>query len=183
MKSVDVPISLVVGKRLLSDQPAASVGAIRNVTITNLTATEPRPRQADMARPCLIAGLSESPIENVSIEHAAITRKGSLAKTHVTAIIRQGKPGRAESALAAAGFYIFDARNVRLGDVALKYETPDARPSLIARDVSALQVNACNFQKFPGIPLMRLEKVEKLSVQGSPGLSDKSDQNIEFAEE
>src|SRR5437016_659749 len=45
MKSVDVPVSILVRKRLLSGEPNPKVGAIRNIAISNLTADEPRPRQ------------------------------------------------------------------------------------------------------------------------------------------
>ena len=183
MKSVDVPVSLVVGNRLLMAEPNEKPGAIRNVTITNLTASEPRPRRPKLARPSLIAGLPESPIENILIEHATIVGKGSPGKEVLAASPQKQKAGRAESAFTASGFYVSDARNVQLRDITMSYETVDPRPTLIARSVSGLELDQCNFQKFSGVPLMRLQGVNGLSVRGSKGMSDRLNAKVDLTEE
>ena len=81
MKQVDTPISITVGHRLLSGEANRKVGAIKNVRISNLSVLDPRPRVAGLIRPSLIAGLPESPVENVFLEHVRIVGTGGAKLT------------------------------------------------------------------------------------------------------
>jgi len=176
MKSVDTPISITLGHRLLSGETDRKVGAIQNILISNLAVTDQRPRVDGIVRPSLIAGLPESPIENLSLEHVQIVGKGGGTKT-------EEKGPRREAALAAAGLFIQNARNVQIRDVALSYERADSRPSLIAHGVSGLNMEDVKLERFPGSALIRLEKIDKLQVARCPGLSDRAIEHVEMAEE
>jgi polygalacturonase len=183
MKNVDTPISLTLGNRLLSGEPVRRVGAIRNITITNVTATEPRPRVRGMVRPSLIAGLPEGTVENISLEHVRIVGKGGARNRVAQDSADKDKFTRRETALAAAGFFIAHVRDVRMQDVDLNYESPDGRPSLVAREVTSLTLEECKLQKFAGVALMRLDKIDKLLVRRSPGLAERNSEPVYAAEE
>lgn len=183
LKSVDVPVSIVVRKRLLSGDADRKVGAIRNIAISRLTADEPRPRRPEVIEPSLVAGLPESSVENFLLEHARIVAKGGIKSESSTARNGESKRRQRAAAMTAAGFYIMHARTVRFHDVKLSYQTQDRRPCLVARDVSDLELEDCAIQKFPGTPLLRLEKIDNLFVRHSAGLSERNGEHVDLLEE
>jgi hypothetical protein len=183
MKSVNVPISITLGNRLLSGERDRKVGAIRNVTISKVMATDPRPREANLVKPSIIAGLVENPVENVLLEHVKIIEKGGGTKQTARPSGGEGKLGRRGATLAAAGFFIEHARGVRMKDVDLTYESPDSRASLVAHDVSDLELDEFRMQRFVGIDLMRLDKIDKLVVHHSPGLLERNGERVETVQE
>jgi polygalacturonase len=183
MKSVDTPISVMLANRLLSGERDRRVGAIRNITISNVTATEPRPRVRGVVRSSLIAGLPENAVENISLEHVRIVGKGDATTRIAQGSSDGNKFTRREMALRAAGFFIAYAHNVRMQDIDLNYESSDGRPSLVARDVSDLTLEQCKLQKFSGVALIRLDKVDNLLVRHSPGLAERNSEHIDAAEE
>jgi hypothetical protein len=172
MKGVDTPISITVGRRLLSGEAGRKVGAIKNIRISNLSVANQRPRVQGIIRPSLIAGLPESPVENVLLEHVRIVGKGGSNNASAESSADEEKVRRREAALAAAGFFIKRARNVRMQDVDLSYESAEARPTLIAHEVSGLILEDVKLQKFAGVPLLRLEKIDNLQIARCPGLTD-----------
>jgi hypothetical protein len=180
---VDVPVSILVRKRLLTGEPNPKVGAIRNIAISNLTADEPRPRQRGVVKPSLIVGLPDGLVENVLLEHARIVAKGRPKNRMPTFGEDEEEPKESRAALTAAGFFIAHARTVRLHDVTLSYQAEDARPSLVATDLSELELEDCNMQRFAGVRLIRLEKVEKCVVRRSNGLSERNGERVDLAEE
>jgi hypothetical protein len=157
------------------------VGAIRNVRITNLTATECRPRQAGVIDPSIIAGLPEQPVENITLEHVRIVAKGGGTI---------GKPVEVEStrarrgaAASSGGFFIQHAKGINLKDVTLMYERPEPRPSLVANDVFDLQLDDFKPQKFSGTEVMRLSKIDKLFVRHSAALTDRISEHVDALKE
>ena len=90
---------------------------------------------------------------------------------------------RREAALAAAGLFITHARDVRLQDVDLSYESRESRPSLIARDVSGLSLEEVKMQKFAGNALIRLDQIGKLHIRRCPGLADRTIEHSNTTEE
>ena len=183
MKSVDTPISITLGKRLLSGEPERKIGAIRNITLSNVTATEQRPRADGIVRPSIIAGLPENAVENISLEHIRIVGKGGGIKRETESTADEEKTRRRETALAAGGFFITHARNVRMQDGDLSYESAESRPSLIAHDVSNLDLEGVKMQRFGGVPLIRLDHIDKLRVGHCSGLSDRTIERVNATEE
>ena len=183
MKSVNVPVSITLGDRLLSGETNRKVGSIKKITISNLTATEPRPRVRDLLKPALVAGLPANPLENILLEHLRIVGKGGGTKQAAHSLFGENRHARREAALAAAGFYIAYANGVRLQDVDLSYEAAETRPSLVAHDVSGLELDDLRMQKFTGVPLMRLNKIDGLRVHQSPGLSERNAEHVDGVEE
>jgi pectate lyase len=177
MKNVDTPISITLGHRLLSGEPNRKIGAIRNIQITNLTATEPRPRVRGIVRPSLLAGLPESPLENVFLNRVSIVGKGGMTKPRDQTIV---EARRREAALAAGGLFIQDARNIQLRDVVLSFEQAETRPSVIARRISGFGLEELKVQRFAGAPLIQLEKIDKLTITRCSELPDQTSERIDL---
>ena len=183
MKSVDTPISIALGKRLSSGEPNRSIGAIRNLTLRDITATDPRPRKRDIVRPSLIRGLPEQRIENILLERVRIVGQGGGAKRTKESATDETTAGERETAFPAAGFFVEHVRGLRMSDITQSYESPDARVSLLAHDVANMELNDVRLQKFSGVPLMDLEKIDNLLVRHSPGLAERKNEHIDHSEE
>ena len=182
MSSVDTPISITLAKRLRTGEPNPKVGAIRNITISDVTATNQYPRDDGVTRPSLIAGLPDHPVENISLSHLRITSRGGGAHIDPSTSGNE-KRRRSEAALSAGGIFITDARAVTIRDLHLLFETAEPRPALVARDVSGLTLENLKLQRFGNAPAMRLEKVENVSVQASPGLRERTGETVSSADE
>jgi hypothetical protein len=181
MKQVDTPISITVGHRLLSGEPDRKVGAIKNLRISNLSVTDQRPRVAGVIRPSLIAGLAESPIENVFLEHVRMVGKGG-SKGAGGSSANEETTRRREAALAAGGFFIKHARNIQMHDVDLSYEAVESRPTLIAHEVSGLTLEDVKLQRFANTPVLRFKKIDQLQIARCPGLADQLVERVDATE-
>src|SRR5213592_2398374 len=60
------PIFMLVTTRLRSGEANRHIGAIRQVTISNLTSTDSKPPRDVPVSPAIIVGKTESPIDNVT---------------------------------------------------------------------------------------------------------------------
>ena len=183
MSSVDTPVSITVAKRLRTGEPNPKVGAIKNVTISQLSATNQYPRDEGVTRPSLIAGLPDHPVENISLSDVRIVGRGGGANIDPSTSENGERPRRREAAQSAAGIFISDARSVAMQDVRLMFESAEPRPALAAHEVSGLALENLKIQRFGDAPLMRLEKVERLSIRSSPGLADRTTERIDLSEE
>ena len=183
MSSVDTPISITVAKRLRTGEPNLKVGAIKNVTISQFSATNQYPRDEGITRPSLIAGLPDSPLENISLSDVRIVSRGGGANIDPATSGNGEKPRRREAAQSAAGIFISDARSVAMQDVRLMFESDEPRPALAAREVSDLTLENLKLQRFGKAPVMRVEKVDKLTVRASPDLPDKTAERVELSEQ
>ena len=174
MSSVDTPISVTLAKRLRTGEQDPKVGAIKNVAISEVTATSQYPREDGVTRPSLIAGLPDDPVENISLRHVRIVSRGGGTDIDSSASWNGEKLRRREAALSAGGIFINHARGVSMRDVDLIFESAEPRPALVAREVSGLVLENLKLQRFGEAPVMRLERVEKLSIRNSPGLADQA---------
>jgi hypothetical protein len=74
-------------------------------------------------------------------------------------------PGADARPLPAWGFYVRKVDALRLEDVRLDLDTPDARPPLIAEDVATLALDGLRLAKQAGQPPVVLENVAHVSVR------------------
>ncbi len=111
-----------------------------------------------------IFGLAEMPIEDITFDHISI----SLASE-----TEQGYPEMADGLelMAQAGFYINNARNVRLDNVEVQHQRG---PAFMIYNVNGIEVNACGAGKDPKEkPLIHLENVQNCTIQSCrPPLDD-----------
>jgi len=115
------------------------VGSLRNVIISNVTATG-----VDKTG-CAIAGLRGHPVENITLENIRITFAGGGGPELVDRAVPEQEELYPEytmfGALPAYGFYCRHVRNLRFENVFLDYEQPEHRPALVCDDVDGLRLD------------------------------------------
>lgn len=117
------------------------IGAIRDVTIEDVTATGIDHRYA-----AALAGLPGHPIEHVTLRNIALTYRGGgtaedaarRPEEHASAYPEPSMFGT----LPAWGLWMRHARDVTIDGLRLATATPDARPRFLSDDVEHLRVHA-----------------------------------------
>lgn len=182
MSSVDTPISITLASRLRTGEPNPKIGRIKNISISQVTATNQHPRDDGVIRPSLIAGLPDHPVENISLKDVRIVSKGDGTQKN-GATGNGEKLRRREAALTAGGIFVDQARSVSMQNVDLSFESPESRPALVARQISEMTLENLKLQRSGDAPLMRLEKAQKISVLESPGLADRTSEDVDSSDE
>ncbi|MES2445326.1 MAG: glycosyl hydrolase family 28-related protein [Pseudomonadota bacterium] len=123
------PLFLRVGDRRRGPE-GTGLGAIRRVSISNVTATGIDPRYA-----ASIVGLPDSPIEAVSLSNIRLSYAGGGTAEDAARTVPDARDSYPEPSmfgtLPAHGLYIRDARRLRIDGLTIETEKPDARPALI----------------------------------------------------
>jgi polygalacturonase len=154
---------------------APGVGALRNVTISNVTATG-----VDQTG-CAIAGLSGHPVENITLQNIRITYAGGGGQE----LLDRKVPEQADSypeycmfgKLPAYGFYCRHARHVRFDNVRLDCEKPEFRPALVCEDVDGLQLEGFEAQAPTTGQTIRLVAVS--NVRGNENPEREKDKTVQ----
>ncbi len=138
MNEVRFPIFMQLSNRG-RDQDKPVPGAIRNVTISNVTASD-----AQVA--CIIDGLPGHRLENVHLDNLNFSCFGGGAKVDKEAEVSE-MVGRYPSAykyrdVATCGFFARHVAGLTLEDVRLSVETPDLRHVVICDDIEDLTIDA-----------------------------------------
>ncbi|WP_338869087.1 glycosyl hydrolase family 28 protein [Spirosoma sp. SC4-14] len=141
MTDVLSPIFIRVGRRFLNPDKKPSV--MRHINIQNIRA------ETRSIIPTIIAGLEESPAEDIRLSNIRITvPKGVSADSIKTfpAIIREDVKGYPENRLTfgtklpASAFYVRHVNGLVLDDVTVTCNEPDARPAFYVDDVRGIKL-------------------------------------------
>jgi len=141
MEGTTAPIFMRLGNRARPPKPSypkPPVGAFRDVTISNVIAT------GASKTGCALAGLPGHPIENVTLSNISISFAGGGSVEEAAVQVPEQEEKYPESTmfgiLPAYGFYFRHVRGLRLNNVELRYETPEARPAIVAEDVDGFHM-------------------------------------------
>ena len=180
IKDAACPILLRVTGKLRSGEPIKKVGAIRNVTISNVTVVDCKKGEEGFPRTCFISGQPDSPLENIKLENVTITYRGGGTEQEAGSVVPESghNPGNALGPLPASGFYIRHVKELTFQDVDIRFEKPDARPLFSVSDVNGLELDGLNSRNSPGAKTLRIEKIENFTVRRSPRLRDRSGENV-----
>lgn len=135
---VNAPIFLRLGSRLRSPK-GTPVGRMSRITISNINVYN-----ADSRYSCIISGVPDHYIEDVSLNNIRILFKGGG-----TAEDAQLNPPENEAlypepwmfgAIPASGFFIRHAKNIELSNVQINFTKPDYRPALWLKDVDGCRL-------------------------------------------
>lgn len=162
------PIFLRLGNRarpFREDMPKPGIGAMRNISISNVVATGTGPIG------CAIAGLPGHPIQNVSLSHVKLTFPGGGTLADAGRPIPEHEDKYPEctmfGTLPAYGFYARHVDGLTFDDVDVRWTKPDARPALVCDDVRDLRVNGLRGHAMKeGAPAMVLTGVQTALIQG-----------------
>lgn len=141
MRNVRAPLFVRLGDRArppVAGAPRPPIGRLRNVTIRGV-------RAAGAARTgCAIAGLPGHPIENLALEDVRLEFEGGGTAADASRVPGEHPEAYPEykmfGTLPAYGLYCRHVRGLRLRDVEVAANQPDARPPLICEDVDGLVV-------------------------------------------
>ncbi|MEZ0607765.1 glycoside hydrolase family 28 protein [Fibrella sp. WM1] len=160
MTDVLSPLFIRVGKRFLNPEQKPSV--MRHISIRNIRA------ETRSTIPSIIAGLEESPAEDIRLSNIRITVPigfpADSLKT-IPAVIPESTKGYPENrltfglALPASAFYVRHVSGLVLDEVSVTHQQPDARPALYIDDVAGMTLRAVSINN------RKLEKSEALFVQ------------------
>ena len=138
MTNVRAPIFVRLGQRGRGqDVPAA--GALRNVTISNVTAVGAMTASS-------ITGIPRHPISEVSLRNIRITAKGGgraeLVSMKVPELEKTYPDAYMFKDLPAYGLYCRHVLGLTLDEIELSVDRPDARPAVVLDDVGRARVSA-----------------------------------------
>jgi len=153
IEGTTAPIFLRLGNRARpakETDPKPPVGAMRNISISNVVAT------GASSTGCAIAGLPGHPIENLALSNVRISFQGGGTLEHFNRDISEEASGYPEctmfGTLPAYGFYIRHARGVLLDDLTLSCDKPEQRPAIVCKDVNGLRITGLAAASSPDAP-------------------------------
>jgi polygalacturonase len=154
---VRAPIFLRLGRRMRAPEEM-EVGALRRVTISNVTISDSDPIQA-----VLITGIPGHPIEDVKLRDIRILAAGGAPAGQDTAVVPEQEeeypePGRF-GPLPAYGFYIRHVKGLELDGVEVEYEKPETRPAFVVVDAEDVGFHHVRAEPVPGSPTLVLRDV------------------------
>jgi len=136
MAKIGAPIFLRLGNRARpfqkgTDKPG--IGAMRNITISNIEATGANPTG------CAIAGLPEAAIENVTLSNLRLSFDGGGTRAEAGRTVPEKPADYPEYSmfgrLPAYGLYCRHVKGLKLLNVQLQLAKPDQRHAVVFEDV------------------------------------------------
>jgi polygalacturonase len=169
------PIFIRLGKRQRAPD-GTPVAKIRRVIIDNVVVSDAHHEYAS-----IIAGLAESPVEDVRLSNIRIHYKGGGTKADAERVVPENEKSYPEPSmfgvLPAYGFYIRHAKGITFDNVKLTYGKTEERPAFVLDDVKGIDLFRIDAQ--PSSSFFVLKNVENFSVQQSKNIKD---QRIERAD-
>jgi len=171
MNKVGAPIFLRLGNRarpFKEDMKAPGMGAMRNITISNIEATGANPTG------CAISGLPEAAIENVTLSNVRLSFEGGGAKADAARAIPEMPTDYPEyrmfGKLPAYGFYCRHVKGLKLINVQLQVAKPDQRHAIVLEDVEDALVDCLDAPLSPDAETMiQLTNARKVLIRDKDG--------------
>ena len=181
IKDAACPILMHVTDKLRSGDPDKKIGAIRNVSLRNISVSNGKRGDNGFPRTSLILGHPASLLNNISLENVKITYRGgstrkmddaAVTDAHQTRIPRNGS-------IPAGGLYLKGIDSLSLKDIKIRFENNETRPVVVASDISNLTLDGFDSAGSDHSQTLHLEKIESLTVRNAPGLKARSGERIE----
>jgi len=166
---------MLITDRLRTGEKGVKPGDIRNVVISNVTATDCRGNGRNGVVTTAISGLPNYPLHNITLENIKITMPGG--GTAADAAIENPKyptdySPRSLGTRPAAGLFVRHVRGLTLRNVTLSYDAPDKRAPFAALDVDGLVLDHFDSGKTDAPNRLRLDNIKNLEIRSSEGLPD-----------
>ena len=171
MNKVGAPIFLRLGNRarpFKEGMEAPGMGAMRNITISNIEATG-----ANLTG-CAISGLPDAAIENVTLSNVRLSFEGGGTKADAARAIPEMPTDYPEyrmfGKLPAYGFYCRHVKGLKLFNVQLQLAKPDQRHALVLEDVEDAIVDYLDAPHQPDAETaIQLTNVRKVLIRDKDG--------------
>lgn len=139
MKDVQTPVFIRLGDRSRNSGDTATVSAVRNVQISNITAV------AASLISSSVTGIPGHPVENVLLNNLLLVCPGGGTAAQAAQQLKEQEKAYPENrmfgnALPAAGVYAKHVKGLSLQDVRLILSAPDLRPAFASEDAEAVTI-------------------------------------------
>lgn len=170
MRDGGTPLYLRLGSRLRGPAGTA-VGALRRVTISNLTAYNADPRYAS-----ILAGIPGHPLEDITLSHIQIWYAGGGTKAQAALTPAEHEADYPEPSslgvMPAYGFFLRHVQGVTMDHIQLHTLTTDARPPFVLDDVGAVDMGQIKAPHSRDTPVFSLNNVTNLHIHDTEGVQD-----------
>jgi polygalacturonase len=171
MNGVGAPIFLRLGNRarpFKTDMETPGMGAMRNITISNIEATRANPTG------CAISGLPNAAIENVTLSNIRLSFEGGGTKADAARAIPEMPTDYPEyrmfGKLSAYGFYCRHVKGLKLLNVQLQLAKPDQRHAVVLEDVEDALVDCLDAPvSLDAETMIQLAGVKKVLIRDKDG--------------
>jgi polygalacturonase len=174
------PIFIRLGKRQRAPE-GTPVAKIRRIIIDNVVVSDAHHEYAS-----IIAGLTESPVEDVRLSNIRIHYKGGGTREDALREPPENEKNYPEPSmfgmLPAYGFFIRHARGITFDNVEVSFEKEDARPAFLLDDVQNIEFFRTNSELVSGAKMFVLKNVLNFSFSQSRNLKDEKFERIEKKE-
>jgi polygalacturonase len=171
------PIFIRLGKRQRAPE-GAQVAKIRRIIIDNVVVSDAHHEYAS-----IIAGLAESPVEDVRLSNIRIHYKGGGTKEDALREPPENEKNYPEPSmfgvLPVYGFFVRHARGITFDNVEVSFEKEDARPAFLLDDVQNIEFFRTNAQLGAGAKMFVLKNVANFSLSQSRNLKDERFERVE----
>lgn len=159
---VNAPIFLRLGARQRSPD-GTPIGKMSRITISNINIFN-----ADSRYSCIISGIPEHYIENVTLNNIRILFKGGGIALDAMLMPPENERLYPEpwmfGTIPASGFYIRHAKNIELNNVQIDFVKKDYRPTLWLEDVHGCRLINYRAKVVRGINPYRLSKISNFQI-------------------
>jgi polygalacturonase len=164
------PIFIRLGKRQRAPEGTPVAKVIR-IVIDNVVASGVHHEYS-----AIIAGLAESPVEDVRLSNIRIHYNGGGTKENAVREIPENEKNYPEPSMfgvtPAYGFYVRHVRGITFSDVEVSFEKDDARPAFFLDDVKNVAFVGANAELMPDAKMFVLRNVSDFSSSQSRNRDD-----------
>ena len=164
------PIFIRLGKRQRAPE-GTPVAKVRRISIDNVVVSGAHHEYAS-----IIAGLAESPIEDIRLSHIRIHYNGGGTKADAERAIPESEKNYPEPSMfgvtPAYGFYVRHARGITFDNVEVSFEKDDGRPAFFLDDVRKVEFFRTNAELLPDAKMFVLRSVSDFSSSQSRNRDD-----------
>ena len=164
------PIFIRLGKRQRAPD-GTPVAKIKRVIIDNVVVSDAESKYAS-----IIAGLAESPVEDLHLSNIRIHYRGGGTNDDAKRVVPENEKSYPEPSmfgvLPAAGFYIRHARGLTFDNIEVSFEKDDERPVFVLDDVNGVEFSRTNARVSNLAKIFSLTNVSNFRSYQSRSLDD-----------
>lgn len=159
------PIFLRVGDRRRGPPATTGLGAMRRISISNVTAFDIDPRFA-----ASVVGLPDSRIEDVTLSNLRFAYRGGGTRADAARTVPEKREAYPEPSmfgtLPAYGLYVRDARGIRVNGLDLSTAAPDARVPILLERVADVDLDGVRAARPAGTDLVTVRDGSGVRLPG-----------------
>lgn len=161
---VNSPIFLRLGSRLRGPKESTTVGALRRITISDITVYNTGPTFCS-----IISGIPGADIEDIKLRNIRIYSTGGGTKEFAATRPAEKPDAYPEPSMfgptPAYGFYLRHGKYIELSDIDVHLLNPDARPAIFMDGVQNVEINGLKAPNQSNIPTLRVKATANLTIR------------------